>query len=392
MALASFREDIYERYSDDTFTHQRIGPPPPPRHRCPLCSKSFDDDRSLMHHIGDAHRGDPPVLLIAGRTPGREVVVIRAFGQDEVSVQNCTEVWVRESPGERRSYAPRQLPRLLASLKDALVDLELLNRFEPLADPLRSEFRLHLRIAEKTELDAIDRAFVDHLARDAVTMERVAEFLGDQRCQSVARPYADALSKFVIGVLIRDQSPNSGISLAPGEAPRELGAALAALEAFDRPLPRVVCGLIRFTQNDFEAAAYATGFPRLDRCNATFAGLIGKEATIGARPGAAGSGGKSIDLCPIDHATDRVLDLADSLARQKHWGPMLQETCRQTAGLSIFAAGDRHKALTLWAASALRLNEPDEAMEPLRQLRATYPFGNWADGQLSRMEERRGRW
>src|SRR6185437_13192331 len=60
-------------------------------------------------------------------------------------------------------------------------------------------------------------------------------------------------------------------------------------------------------------------------------------------------------VCPIDHATGRVLDLAVRMARQTRWSQTLSEECRQIAESASLDTADRQKALALWAVTALRL-------------------------------------
>ena len=82
-----------------------------------------------------------------------------------------------------------------------------------------------------------------------------------------------------------------------------------------------------------------------------------------------------------------MLRIGESLAKQRRWGRVLQEECRDAASASTLEAADRQKILALWAATALRLRATQEAAEPLRQLRATFPFGDWAEGRLEEIGE-----
>jgi hypothetical protein len=83
-------------------------------------------------------------------------------------------------------------------------------------------------------------------------------------------------------------------------------------------------------------------------------------------------------ICPIDHGTGRIIDLAVSLSRQERWGPILRDTCRQVAEADSLELVDREKALAMWAVTAWRLGARVEATGPLAQLSATYPFSTWA--------------
>jgi hypothetical protein len=41
----------------------------------------------------------------------------------------------------------------------------------------------------------------------------------------------------------------------------------------------------------------------------------------------------------------------------------------------------------MWGATALRFKAEQDALEPLRQLRATFPFGDWVERQLEKIDE-----
>jgi hypothetical protein len=237
----------------------------------------------------------------------------------------------------------------------------------------------------KASLDAVDRAFLRHLATGEPNMGQVASFLRDEHCSGLVNEYADALAAYVRGLLIRDQAVGTGVTLAPAEADDLYGEALNVLRAFLRPLPVVVCGLIRFAFNDFSKAGRPTGFPRLDRCNRIFADLLGRAIQLGEHRTDMEES-STFGICPIDQTTDRVLNLANRLDRQTRWGPALAEECRQTAEAHTLPARDRIKVQAVWAAAAMRLGAEAAAIEPLRQLRSSYPFDEWAAKHLERLE------
>ena len=232
----------------------------------------------------------------------------------------------------------------------------------------------------------MDHAFMAHLATGTPILEQVSNFLEDRRCQGVANDYADALGAYVRGVLVKDQASGSGVTLPPGEAIKLYGQALEGMRSFLRPLSSVICALVRFSFNDFSFADVPCGYFRLDKCNKRLASLL-----IGGGPGN-GYASQSKDratlpLCPVDQATDRVLDMASRLERQSHWGPTILEDCRQTAKAETISPEDRVKVDALWAASAMEHGDDDAAIEPLRRLRPNLLFGDWATNHLDRMGE-----
>ena len=91
----------------------------------------------------------------------------------------------------------------------------------------------------------------------------------------------------------------------------------------------MVCAVIRFAMNDTSGIGDRTGFLELDIAARM---LLGPSYRPSAVPDPA-----IIDfisrrrVCPIDHGTGRVLDLAVRMARQTRWSQTLSGECRQVA-------------------------------------------------------------
>lgn len=383
MGAASYQEDILRRFFEATeTTRQLLGSPAPPRHYCPFCNASFTDRYLLSDHLSTRHTGSRPVLVIAGIEPNQISTFRQTLRPEQIAVENCTAVRVRFNGVIQEKVPPQSVAALLSRQNDADVCLDLFNRFDEMTAPITQSYNIGIRIPPKESLDAVDRAFIRHLANSAPQMSHVAAFLKESCCHGVARDYADALGSYVRGLLVKDQAVNTGVTLTPDEVDELYGYALVVLKEFQRPLSVVVCGLIRFAFNDFTAVGNPTGFRRLDWCNSVLGPLAGRSVhPVGGNLGY-GSDFKSTRLCPLDQAIDRVLDLSERLRRQTRWGPTLLEDCRQAAHARTLGARDRVKILALWAAEAVRLRANMAALEPLRQLRATYPFGAWASEQL----------
>ena len=385
MGVASYREDDLTRYLEATETPAVWGPWAPV-YRCPFCSETFEDRQPLNDHLSSRHRGHRPILLVGGWEPDRITTIRQRLWESHIAIENCSDVHVRVNGIRRDGLLQHNIPRLLAQETDAVIELELVNKFNDLASPVRQSYRLEFCIPNKSSLDAVDRAFIEHLSIHKLEMAQVSTFLGDRRCEGVVCDYADALGSYARGLLVKNQAIGTGVTLPPSEADDLYGSALMRLKDFQRPLTTVFCGLVRFGINDFSFTYRPTEFLRLDRCNVFLSPLAGCDAPSVEIP--AGDAGQAVvDLCPFDQAIDRVLDLAERLGRQTQWGPTLHEDCRQASEARTLGARDRAKVRALWATTSLRLGAGRMAVEPLRQLRASHPFGAWATEQLDRKEE-----
>ena len=385
MGVASYREDDLTRYLEATDTPLVWGSLAPV-YLCPFCNETFEDRQLLSSHLSSRHRGRRPILLIAGWEPERITTIRQRLWAPQIVVENCSDVHMQINGTRRDGLLQQDIPQILALESDAVIELELVNCFDDMAAPIRQSYRLEFCIPNKSSLDAVDRAFIEHLTIDKLEMAQVSAFLSDRRCEGVVCDYADALGSYARGLLVKNQAIGTGVTLPAFEADDLYGSALQRLKDFQRPLTTVICGLVRFATNDFSFAHWLTGFYRLDRCNAFLSPLAGF-----APPSVEVLAGETrravVGLCPFDQAIDRILDLAGRLDRQTQWGPTLHENCRQASEARTLAPRDRAKVRALWATTALRLGADKIALEPLRQLRATYPFGAWATEELDRIAE-----
>ena len=381
MGLASYHEDLLTAFLEGKPT---VFPrPAAPLHRCPFCSLDFARKKDLGEHLSLIHRGERPVLLIEGHEPARDAAIRQAIRTDDIVVENCTMIRISKSGVALPEDSPDALRALLLSETNTLLEIDLLNKFDPAADPINQFYRLNLRIPEKSALDAVDHDFVRLLASETVHMSDIHEFLYQPSTRGVVRDYADALASYVRGVLVKDG--RGGSTLPFSESDGLYGRALETLRDFRRPLAIVICSLVRLASNDFTFAAEKTGFGRLDRCYAVLAPTIGHDLLKPGENEADGESksGKTVPLCPVDQALDEILDLAERIRGQR----VLLVEYRRVLEQPRFTSRDRAKMYVLYGLAALQSNASYEAQEALRQLRNEYPFEAWASRELDKLDE-----
>ncbi|MGU3476564.1 hypothetical protein [Methylobacterium sp. D48H] len=359
-------------------------PPDPsgPRRRilaCPHCNYTFETGRDLQAHVIDQHQVAPPVMVVAGREP-REGQLIRVpLGPSDVVVANATTAEVQV---DRRGWVqvpPEDVGRCLSTVARGTIGVRLVNSVVRGAAPAIRDYRVSLHIASIGELSAVEAAFQDHLTIDDIRSMSVSDFLNDPRCGAGGRDYAEGLAAYVLGVLVKEQSPDR-VTTPLARYREHFNAALDRLSVHARPLPYLLCMLIRFALNTFAPGNTLTGYRELDLAMAI---LVGPGAPC---PEPADDTSAALRrVCPVDHGTGRILDLASRLAREDRWGPVLRDECRQVAETLSLDIVDRQKATALWALAALRLGHTAEAAEPLARIAAVYPFASWARPCLDRM-------
>ena len=367
------REDAIEGFLAGTETIQAPGLAPSPHFSCPFCSYYADQISDLQDHISDTHPIDRPCLLLNGQECQTDSIVRRGSVFESV---NATTGIISIDGAQQRVIKPAAIGAYLSGLQQATVTVTLTNAKQVRAAPVTSSYRLEFRIADASVLQDVEAAFLKHIVERPLSMDTVRDFLDDPRCKGPGADYADGLANYVTGLLIKERPEGQRLT-SPLERYRELfGLSLQSLTPLSRPLSTLVCAVIRFAMNDTSGVGNDTGFLELDIAARM---LTGPNHPPIAVPDPADINSVSRRrVCPIDHGTGRVIDLAVRMARQTRWSQTLSEECRQVAESASLDTADRQKALALWAVTALRLGISEAARNPLAQLSATYPFSTWA--------------
>jgi hypothetical protein len=149
MGVASYREDIYLRFLEST-DHLPDGLVLSlPSEICPFCGSHFEDQRALIEHLSDAHRAERPILILHGREPDRRCQISHRLHKERILIQNCTSARLRINGREPIGIASGRVGRLLAGEVDSIVELELENKFDTSAEPVRQRYHLTIRVPQK---------------------------------------------------------------------------------------------------------------------------------------------------------------------------------------------------------------------------------------------------
>lgn len=371
------REDALEAFLESNESVPAPSRALPPRFICPFCSSDLTTSRELQDHVVAKHRIERPVFLVDGLEPATGFTVRKRLAADRYVTANTTAISMVVDGESVKLPSPTELGRRLAGLNWATVEITLINAAERAAAPVTSTYRMSIRAADPKTLQGVERAFLQWITDQNLSRESIRKFLDDGRCQGAGADYADGLANYAMGVLVKERSEGHDLS-SPLARYRELyGSALEILSSCERPFAHLLCSIIRFALNIFSDIAQETGFWELDLATAMLK-YPNQKPDMTSEP----TMERRRHACPVDHGTDRILDLAMRLARQDRWGPILNEECRQIAESDTLDLMDRQKALALWAATAWRLNAFDNAHIPLAQLSATYPFSTWANACL----------
>ncbi|MGY6638076.1 MAG: hypothetical protein ACXIUO_13160 [Erythrobacter sp.] len=217
-------------------------------------------------------------------------------------------------------------------------------------------------------------------------MDDVDAFIRQTENLSVSE-YRTAMAEYVIGVLVKDGDAATGIRVVSRNYSARYEGALGVLQEFARPLPRLICGLIRFSRNDFALGHLVeTRFGLLDRANAQLSPLAHKGGVWSAFSTDESGGVQKFSICPVDNGSAAILFKAAQLRAISRWSQTFEAQLVAEADVPDLDPEDRQKLYALWAAAAIRLGKQESALSPLRNLAGSYCFGQWADAILEEIE------
>lgn len=344
---------------------------------CPFCVDYFDSRKILQSHISSAHRTERPKIIIEGKEP-ETVSIIRAdIETDSIILANTTEIKISINGGSLQSIEPNVLAKKLSDLKQGEVKVELLNAAQAKAAPVASFYKFSIRIAKPEELREVEKAFSGVVMSTEISRQSIQRFLDHPGITKGGEEYAKALAEYCLGVLLKERPESETLTTGFSRYREVYGSALGGLVDYKRPLAVLVVAIIRFAMNDFSQPLRETGFWELDLANAVF-----NKPHIETLAAFKSEGVQRKPVCPVDHGTGQILDLAARMFRQNRWSTILDDECRKAATSDILDVHDRQKALAIWALAAWRLGAKKNARESLLQIAETYPFSIWAQEWL----------
>ncbi len=353
--------------------------PREPSFACPFCASVFSSQSEFHDHVYAKHRVQRPFITLRGREPSANDVVRSAIVLSDIAVRNANHAMVCLDGASPYQVSTDQLKEIMTKTPQAELKLELVSVAERNATPVLTHYNFSFRIADKTDLKRVEQAFTEILVSEAITRESIGCFLADKRTQGPGREYASGLADYCLGILMKERPEGEKLT-TPFSRYRELyGRALDVLKDFRRPLAHLISCIIRFSLNDFGLGSSRTGYWELD-----LATELLSDPTSASLPRALEKTSRR-PVCPIDHGTGRMLELAKHLVLQPRWSPILDDECRRLTHSDLLDVTDHQKAFAIWAASAWRLGSTENAQEPLTQIAEVYPFGRWASKYLEQV-------
>ena len=314
----------------------------PPAFRCPFCGASYPRSDDFQEHLGRSHQVARPVMLIDGEEQPQGFVLRRALGASDIAFVNTTRVRLSIDNNPAQTVNAKDVWRTLKGIAVARVriwienipqkkslsqnwvsitttDLAVATRFgkdseSATPEPVETSYDITLRIASTRALQAVERAFEEHLNIADYSPDCVSAFLADGRCKGAAEDYASGIAEYALGVLVKEGRRDPALDSTLSQYRDHFGSALMKFAVHNRPLPKLLSAFIRFSINDFSQAGRASGHHVLDLATTA----LGNPAKGGWAPSAVESGSLR-HVCTIDDGTDRILRLAGDLFSATRW-------------------------------------------------------------------------
>lgn len=237
--------------------HQPVGlddyqiAPSPVEYKCPQCGMVFDSYEQLWDHKLESHPAKRPSITIKGQeVVDAPVCITSCLQPNDIAITNCSKASINKEP-----ISPDLLPEVLAEIKTGDYHLYLAN------DGIGSEHKLEFRIASSSDLSGIESEFTEMAKRQLLNLTSIEEFISATSSYQSAIGYCDGICAYLYGVMAREQHPESSLSYKDYEV--KFNQASHKLRDYDRPLARVINGLISFHFNHFEETVCCVAHSRV---------------------------------------------------------------------------------------------------------------------------------
>jgi len=325
-------------------TERTPGPslPEGPTFACPFCVSVFPAQSEFRDHVHVRHRVERPLIMVHGNEPAANDVIRARLLESDVAVVNTSFARVSIDGAESRQVSPGELPNLMTNMAQEEIKLELVNDAERNAAPVTSGYNLSFRVAEPKALKNVEKAFTEILVSGAITRESIGVFSSDGRTQASGKDYASGLADYCLGILLKERPEGEKLTTPLSRYRERYGNALEVLKDIPRPLAHLIASIIRFSMNDFGKSGRQTGYWELDLATELLLDPISETL-----PRSYGDAERR-PVCPIDHDTGRMLELASRLVGQSRWSPILDDECMARAQSGLLDVKDREKAFAIW--------------------------------------------
>ncbi len=376
MTVGWIVDSLIDRFNEN-YPVPNPGKPPKKRHTCPYCKNSrvYETHYKLGAHIAEHHTLLKPILLIGNNEPNYKEKINLKLEPHMLSIANVTSANVNIDGKIWENISTGDLEKILSETTGGQCVIKLINSKKELPHITEREYQFSIHISSEEKLNEVDRIFYETIvSKKDLTLKSVRNFLEKVNELKINSEYSEGLGEYVSGIIIKERPESEKLSVTFSEHLNRYTSALKKLLKFkNRPLAKIIVSIIRFSINQFPVNFDKTGFNKLDLA----VNLIRdpKSVKIGQYKKLFSEEGRPV--CPMDHGTTQLLNLATRVCQEERWTRILEEECRNTAFSQTLGRKDKEKAFAIWGAGAVLKDQKSCAEEPLRKISAIYPFNEW---------------
>lgn len=229
---------------------------------CAECDEVLFSIEELRHHRFERHPLRRPRLFIRGTEVGSHTMhIARAVAPGDIFFGTCDEAFLNE-----RIVSRNDLPTALAGVTNDTCNLRLIK------DGVTADFILEFRVASDRDIDGVERAFFQLASGRRLNTGLVSDFINSASAYPSAIRYGDGISSYLYGVLLREGSLD--LQLPFEKYVDKFNSAAVVLTDYDRPLARMISGLIAFHFNQFPGVVSLAANTRVGLAASRFITLL----------------------------------------------------------------------------------------------------------------------
>jgi len=340
-------------------------PSPPTIYTCRFCSATFLNYDELFEHRFENHPFLRPALIFRGMeitTP--RMVIAKPIVESDVVIAHTNTLKING-----KAVSEKGLIKELSCKTQGIVEIRLKN------EGVESLYELEFDIPDQTDLNEVDRLFFALLGTNTLDIAMIDNFIDITEQYSTARRYVDGLSKYLYGLLAKDQ--RGGTHLEQRKYKERFNGAFDILRIFETPLAAIVNAIISFNQNIFIHSNLLSFTPQLQQVMERFVSITqSKEVEFNSDPLRS-----TIFRVPLDRNTDQLIawslmDWTDLIDRKKELELVLKSP--------QWVFDDRIKVRVLLAELYVVNNDFSAAKAHARSIVNNVDFGDWAQSIMDR--------
>jgi len=377
MGFPKYREDDQDRWEENNSSKvEKNNLNQPETFICCYCgNKQYKSTKELHIHISVSHPVERPVICINSKTVTSEEIIRTTI--QVIELFNVQKIMVSKDGSNYQEWTSEELKVNLSN--NSHYSIKLINKDLLDKRPVEVTYIFNIKIPDESEIKEVDNNFTNMLIIDNVKMRDVRHFSDACSKYQSAIEYASALADYIVGIMIKDQNPNSGVVLPLAKYPEKLQKALIVLNNFNSPISKIICALIKFNINDFAKQPIPCGIGLLDSINSFFHDIISAKDILVSCDGEQSEKIKYL----IDRDSFYIFTLFEKIAKEKTKKNILIEKEELSKILTTSRSGyDQTKIYVLIVFIADILNDNNFKEKILKDLINDQMFGRWAESQL----------